>query len=83
MLNTCLALRHAIWCKADPARPVCGVPDVRYVDHGSDFTSRHLDRVAADLRFRGVCGRGGAEYARHRRHIALEKDRHLSLKVTP
>ena len=54
VLNTCLALRHAIWRKADPAWPVCGVPDVLYVDHGSDFTSRHLDQVAADLRFRVV-----------------------------
>ena len=54
VLNTCLALRHAIWRKADPAWPVCGVPDVLYVDHGSDFTSRHLDQVAADLRFRLV-----------------------------
>src|SRR3954470_16310215 len=54
VLNTCLALRHAIWRKADPAWPVCGVPDALYVDHGSDFTSRHLDRVAADLRFRVV-----------------------------
>ncbi|MDR6775744.1 Mu transposase C-terminal domain-containing protein [Azospirillum sp. BE72] len=54
VLNTCLALRHAIWRKADPAWPVCGVPDVLYVDHGSDFTSRHLDRVAADLRFQVV-----------------------------
>ena len=54
VLNTCLALRHAIWRKADPAWPVCGIPDVLYVDHGSDFTSRHLDQVAADLRFRVV-----------------------------
>lgn len=54
VLNTCLVLRHAIWRKADPAWPVCGVPDVLYVDHGSDFTSRHLDRAAADLRFRLV-----------------------------
>jgi len=53
-LNTCLALRHAIWRKADPAWPVCGIPDVLYVDHGSDFTSRHLDQVAASLRFRLV-----------------------------
>jgi putative transposase len=30
------------------------VPDVLYIDHGSDFTSRHLDRVAADLRIRLV-----------------------------
>ena len=52
VLNTCLALRQAIWRKADPAWP--GVPDVLYVDHGSDFTSRHLDQVAVDLRFRIV-----------------------------
>jgi len=52
VLNTCLALRHAIWRKADPAWPVCGIPDVLYVDHGSDFTSQHLDQVAASLRFR-------------------------------
>lgn len=54
VINTCLALRHAIWRKADPAWPVCGVPDALYVDHGSDFTSSHLDQVAADLRFRVV-----------------------------
>ncbi len=54
VLNTCLALRHAIWRKADPAWPICGVPDVLYVDHGSDFTSHHLDQVGASLRFRIV-----------------------------
>lgn len=51
-LNTSLALRQAIWRKADPSWQICGVPDVLYVDHGSDFTSRHLERVAADLRIR-------------------------------
>ena len=54
VLNTCLALRHAIWRKVDPTWPVCGIPDVLYVDHGSDFTSQHLDQVAASLRFRIV-----------------------------
>ncbi len=54
VLNTCLALRHAIWRKTDPIWPVCGIPDVLYVDHGSDFTSQHLDQVAASLRFRIV-----------------------------
>lgn len=53
-LNTSLALRHAIWRKADPAWPICGIPDVLYVDHGSDFASRHVDQVAASLRFRIV-----------------------------
>jgi putative transposase len=50
-LQTSLALRQAIWRKADPHWPVCGIPDVLYVDHGSDFTSQHLEQVAADLRF--------------------------------
>jgi putative transposase len=53
-LQTSLALRQAIWRKADPAWTVCGIPDVLYVDHGSDFTSNHLDQVAADLRIRLV-----------------------------
>ena len=52
ILNTSLALRQAIWRKADPSWPVCGIPDALYVDHGSDFTSHHLDQVAASLRFR-------------------------------
>lgn len=49
-LQTCLALRQAIWRKEDPAWPVCGIPEVLYVDHGSDFISRHLEQVAADLK---------------------------------
>ena len=49
-LHTSLALRQAVWRKTDPAWPVCGIPDVLYVDHGSDFTSTHLGQVAADLR---------------------------------
>ncbi|MGN8000150.1 Mu transposase C-terminal domain-containing protein [Sphingomonas sp. 22176] len=51
-LNTSLALRQAIWRKADPAWPVCGIPDVLHIDHGSDFTSLHLEQAAADLSIR-------------------------------
>lgn len=51
-LNTSLALRQAIWRKENPAWAVCGIPDTLYVDHGSDFTSIHLDQVAAALRIR-------------------------------
>jgi putative transposase len=53
-LQTSLALRQAIWRKHNPDWPVCGIPDVLYVDHGSDFTSIHLDQVAADLHFQIV-----------------------------
>jgi putative transposase len=30
---------------------MCGIPDALYVDHGSDFTSKHLEQVAVDLHF--------------------------------
>src|SRR5690606_35711926 len=51
-MNTALALRQAIWQKADPSWPMCGLPDVLYVDHGSDFISRQLARTAVDLHIR-------------------------------
>ena len=53
-LNTSLALRQAIGRKPDADWPVCGIPDVRHVDHGADFTRIPLDQAAADLRFRRV-----------------------------
>lgn len=53
-LRTSLALRQAIWTKSDPTWPMCGIPEVLYVDHGSDFTSDHLRQVAADLKFQLV-----------------------------
>jgi len=63
-LQTALALRHAIWRKADPAWPVCGLPDVLYTDHGSDFTSRHLEQVSADLHVRLVNSTPGVPQGR-------------------
>lgn len=51
-MNTALALRQAIWPKSDPAWPMCGIPDVLYVDHGSDFTSHHLEYTAIALEIR-------------------------------
>jgi putative transposase len=51
ILQTALALRQAMWRKPQAAWPVCGIPDVLYVDHGSDVTSTHLEQVAVDLHF--------------------------------
>jgi putative transposase len=45
-------LRQAIWRKGDPHWTACGIPEVFYTDHGSDFTSHHLEQVAADLGIR-------------------------------
>lgn len=50
ILRTALAFRQAIWKKTEPRWLVCGIPGEFYVDHGSDFTSRHLEQVAADLK---------------------------------
>lgn len=53
-MNTALALRQAIWHKSDPQWAMCGIPDVLYVDHGTDFTSSHVARSAIDLYIRIV-----------------------------
>ncbi len=50
-LNTALALRQGIWPKNGAGWPMCGIPDILYVDHGSDFTSNHLAQTAKDLHF--------------------------------
>jgi transposase InsO family protein len=51
---TALALRQAIWRKPDPAWHVCGIPGVFYTGHGGDFTSAHLEQVAAELKIQLV-----------------------------
>ncbi len=48
-IQTALALRQAVWRKGDPHWSVCGIPEAFYSDHGSDFTSHHLEQVAAEL----------------------------------
>ena len=37
-------------CKGRPGWQVCGIPGILYSDYGRDFTSRHLEQVAADLK---------------------------------
>lgn len=50
--HTALALRQAIWRKTNSKWMVCGIPQILYTDHGSDFTSRHIEAVCADLKTR-------------------------------
>ncbi len=58
-MNTALALRQGIWHKPDSWWEMCGLFEVFYVDHGSDFTSGHSYRVAIDLHLRvNKCLRG-------------------------
>ena len=51
-LNTALALRHAIWRKADPEWIVSGIPEQLYVDNGADFVSEHVEQACMALRIR-------------------------------
>jgi putative transposase len=69
-LTTALAFRQAIWRKPWPGWHVCGIPEAFHVDHGSDFTSAHLEQVMADLKIRAYFslpgqprGRGKVERA--------------------
>lgn len=43
-------LYQAIWRKENYEWPICGIPEKFYTDHGSDFTSKHLEQVAIDLK---------------------------------
>jgi putative transposase len=58
-VQTALALRQAIWRKSQPGWHVCGIPQVLYTDHGSDFTSRHIEQVAVDLKIRLIFSTAG------------------------
>jgi len=48
--KTSLCLRYAIWRKSDPKWPVLGAPEILYTDHGSDFTSKHIEQVCINLK---------------------------------
>ena len=65
-LNTCLTLRQAIWRKSDPRWIICGIPQIFYTDHGSDFTSNHLEQVAADLKMQLIFSAVGMPRGRGR-----------------
>ncbi|GHO51146.1 Mu transposase C-terminal domain-containing protein [Ktedonospora formicarum] len=58
-IQTALTLRQAMWRKEDARWQVCGIPDVFYTDHGSDFTSVHLEQVGADLKMQLVFSQVG------------------------
>ncbi|MFC3562680.1 Mu transposase C-terminal domain-containing protein [Pedobacter jamesrossensis] len=53
-LNTAFALRRAIWRKHEPAWVVCGIPQILYTDHGSDFMSDHIKQVCTSLKIRMI-----------------------------
>jgi putative transposase len=65
-LLTSLVLRQAIWRKADVQWIIFGIPEVLYTDNGSDFTSIHLEQVAADIKLRLIFSTPGHPRGRGR-----------------
>lgn len=63
-LQTALTLRQAIWRKSEANWHVCGIPEIFYTDHGSDFTSQHLEQVSADLKIQLVFSQVGVPRGR-------------------
>lgn len=63
-LTTALTLRQAIWRKEDPRWSACGIPSVFYTHHGADFTSHHMEQVAADIRMELVFSEKGVPRGR-------------------
>ena len=51
-IQTALAFRHAIWHKPRAGWDVAGIPNIFYTDHGSDFTSRHIEQLTISLKTR-------------------------------
>jgi len=65
-IQTAPVLRQAIWRKAIPRWYICGIPATFYTDHGSDFTSHHLEQVSAALKMELVFSEAGMPRERGR-----------------
>ncbi len=82
-LQTALVLRDAIWRKADPRWHLCGIPGTFYTDHGSDFTSQHLEQVALDLKMALVFSMVGRPRGRGRIERFFQSVNQLFLSGLP
>ncbi|WP_253905721.1 DDE-type integrase/transposase/recombinase [Arthrobacter sp. H5] len=62
--QTALALHQAVNRKTSSVWQVCGLPDVLYSDHGSDFTSARLEQVCLDTHIQLIHSRVGVPQGR-------------------
>ncbi len=82
-LTTALTIRQAICRKEDPRWHAYGIPTVFYSDHGSDFTSKHMEQVAADLPMELVFSRVGIPRGRGKVERFFRSVDQLLLQDTP
>lgn len=62
--QTALTLHQAIWRKEQPQWHICGIPSTFYTDNGSDFISKHMEQVAADIKMELIFSLPGAPRGR-------------------
>jgi putative transposase len=82
-LQTALTLHQAIWRKGDARWRLCGIPSVFYTDHGSDFTSWHMEQVAVDLKMELVFSQVGIPRGRGKIERFFRSVEQLFLSTQP
>ena len=82
-MRTALMLRQAIWRKEDPRWHVCGIPDVFYTDNGSDYRSKHMEQVSADIKMQLVFSIPGRPQGRGKIERFFETVNQLFLSSLP
>ena len=82
-VRTALALREAIWRKSDAHWIVFGIPEIFYTDNGSDFTSAHLEQVAADIKMHLIFSAPGQPRGRGRIERFFETVNQMFLCTLP
>jgi putative transposase len=81
--RTALSLRQAIWRKSDAHWIVFGIPEIFYTDNGSDFTSVHLEQLAADIKMRLIFSAPGQPRGRGRIERFFETVNQMFLCTLP
>lgn len=82
-LQTALVLRQAIRRKSDVHWIISGIPEILYTDDASDFTSAHLEQVAADIRIRLIFSTPGHSRDRARIECFFETVNQMFLGGLP
>ncbi|WP_340392527.1 Mu transposase C-terminal domain-containing protein [Macrococcoides caseolyticum] len=82
-LSTALTLHQAIWTKEDKEWKICGIPEKFYTDHGSDFTSHHMEQVAIDLKINLIYSKVGIPRGRGKVERLFQTINQLFLEELP
>jgi putative transposase len=81
--KTALALRQSIRRKDDLRWTVSGIPDTFYTDHGSDFTSKRMELVAAGIQMRLINSQVGEPQGRGKVERFFRSVNELFLRSVP